>query len=366
MVRLRSLVVAVVLLAVLSPPWAARADDPPPSDVIALRTRVFGRENVDPQTGAVRPDRVILSWFGVTSFAASLAGHVVLLDAWVPRGEYSGYVPTSPQEMAALRPEAVFIGHGHFDHAADIGTILDGSGATSVGTPEHCAFARTQVSPGTEVHCVDAAPAGAPMGVRTDIDLWRDIGITAVVHPHSARESRDTSDPHSPLLPVPGVDTMVLHPADPADSALLAQHAGDAEGGTLLYQFRIGKFALTWHDSTGPLPELAPDLFANAHLGPTDVEVGAIVGFNQYANGMRDPRLYVEALHPKIFVPAHHDNWLPPVTGHASEYEAPLRAELAKLDPASQPEIRYLYDPTDYLRPSVLTFSWKDRVWRDT
>jgi L-ascorbate metabolism protein UlaG (beta-lactamase superfamily) len=260
----------------------------------------------------------------------------------------------------------VFIGHGHFDHAADIGAILDGSGATVVGTPEHCAFAHTQVSAGTDVRCVAASPAAAALGTRTEVELWTDVRITALVHPHSARESRDASDPHAPVVPVPGVDTMVLHPADPADSMVLAEHAGDAEGGTVLYQFRLRDFSLTWHDSTGPLPELAPDLFATSRLAPTDVEVGAIVGFNQYANGMRDPRLYVEALHPKVFVPAHHDNWLPPVTGHASEYEAALRAELATLEPASQPEIRFLYDPTDYLRPSVLTFSWRDRLWRES
>src|SRR5262245_48957395 len=56
------------------------------ASTIAARRHYFGAENVDAKTGAVRRDRVILSWIGVSSFAASFNGHVVLLDGWIPRG----------------------------------------------------------------------------------------------------------------------------------------------------------------------------------------------------------------------------------------------------------------------------------------
>src|SRR5256885_731448 len=52
---------------------------------IAARRHYFGRDNVD-TTGEVRHDRVILSWMGVSSFAASFNGRIVLLDGWIPRG----------------------------------------------------------------------------------------------------------------------------------------------------------------------------------------------------------------------------------------------------------------------------------------
>jgi hypothetical protein len=68
-------------------PVAASADD---ARTIALRQKYFGAANVDGQTGAVRRDKVIMSWFGVTNFAMAIRGHVVLLDAWVPRGLHSG------------------------------------------------------------------------------------------------------------------------------------------------------------------------------------------------------------------------------------------------------------------------------------
>ena len=74
------------------------------SPTVAARQRFFGAANVDSGTGEVDPTKVILSWFGVTSFAMAVAGNVILLDAWVPRGEFSTYVPTSPTELAALMP----------------------------------------------------------------------------------------------------------------------------------------------------------------------------------------------------------------------------------------------------------------------
>src|SRR3954471_22142677 len=87
---------------------------------IAARTHFFGAENVDPATGAVRDDRVILSWFGISSLAVAIKGHVVLLDAYInnansstPTSGSDRYVDTSYHELADLRPEALFVGHDH-------------------------------------------------------------------------------------------------------------------------------------------------------------------------------------------------------------------------------------------------------------
>jgi hypothetical protein len=115
----------------------------------------------------------------------------------------------------------------------------------------------------------------------------------------------------------------------------------DAEGGVLLYQFRVPGLCLVWHDSTGPLTERASHVF--------DVL--------QISNGLRDPRTYLEALSSGLFVPSHHDNWLPGLTATAATYDAPLRAELDKIPAARRPELHALHDPADYIRPQRLTFS---------
>ena len=332
---------------------------------VELRQRYFGHENVDPDTGAVRPDRVILSWFGVTNFAAAIAGHVVLLDAWVPRGEYSGYVPSSPGELAALQPEAIFLGHGHFDHGADAAEIVERSGATVVGTPQHCAQVRSQVGLGVEVTCVEAADTDDEPGAVRELDTLDGVGITAVLHVHSAAENPDAEDPHTPTAPPPDADAVAFHLPAPQDTIHLLSHLADAEGGTVLYQFRVGDFALTWHDSSGPLKERAPHVFdvLSALPAPTDVQVGAIMGFNQITNGLRDPRMYVEALAPKVFVPSHHDNWAPGITTRAENYEPFVQEELDAVPPDKRPILRFIGDPQDYVRPEVLTFDLSSPFW---
>lgn len=103
----RTALAAAAALA-LTPRSAASALDGPrrhPLDTIAARRRFFGPANVDAR-GHLRRDRVVLSWFGVSNFAMAIGGRVVLLDAWVPRGTYSSYVPADVDDLVALRPPA--------------------------------------------------------------------------------------------------------------------------------------------------------------------------------------------------------------------------------------------------------------------
>lgn len=356
---LLSVAVVVVAAAVGLMPLRATGD------VVQLRQRFFGHENVLPD-GSVRSDRVILSWFGVTNFAASIGGHVVLLDAWVPRGQYSGYVPTSPAELAALEPEMLFVGHSHFDHLADAATIIAASGATLVGTPEHCAQVRDQAGASVTVNCIEAVGANAAPGATRELDVLGGVGLTVVKHVHSAGEPPDPGDTGGPHAPAGTVTdpTVFLHVPAPQDTVHLASHLADAENGTLLYQFRVGDFALTWHDSSGPLKERAPDVFdVMSALPPTDVQMGAIMGFNQITNGLRDPRMYVETLAPKIFVPTHHDNWAPGITSRGEEYRPIVEEELSRIPPERRPILRFIGDPQDYVRPEVLTFDVNAPFW---
>jgi len=358
-VRNRALAIALLVAMLAALGIGARAADA----TVEARKRFFGPENVS-DTGEVRADRVILSWFGVTNFAAAIGGNVVLLDAWVPRGEYSGYVPTSPGELATLEPSHIFLGHGHFDHAADAAEIALASGATIVGTPEQCDQARDQA--GAELPCVTPVEPGAPFGAMATLDdLLDGVDITVVKHVHSAAEPPDPSDPHTPTAPPPDAKAVVFHLPAPQDTAHLLEHLPDAEAGTLLWQFRVGDFSLTWHDSSGPLPEQAPHVLdvLRDDLPATDVELGAIMGFNQITNGLRDPRLYTEALAPKIFVPQHHDNWAPGVSTRGENYQPEVEAELAKIPEDSRPILRFISDPQDYVRPEVLTFDIDSPFW---
>src|SRR5215472_15332306 len=106
------------VIGCVSPVVAAQGLSP---DTIAARERFFGAENVDAVSGEVRADRVIFSWVTNASLAVSIRGRIVLLDTYINRPELP---PTagaadlrrstiSIQELIALAPEAIFLGHGH-------------------------------------------------------------------------------------------------------------------------------------------------------------------------------------------------------------------------------------------------------------
>ncbi|MBF6332880.1 MBL fold metallo-hydrolase [Nocardia transvalensis] len=332
---------------------------PSPTQTIAARQRFFGADVIDATTGQVRPDRVVVSWFGCASFAVAMGGTVILLDAWVPRGATSGYVPTTPAEVAALLPTAIFIGHGHFDHAADAGPIARATGAVVYGTAEHCAAVRDSFGGAVGFRGVELGSAHSTPGDRYDHEVAEGLSVTAIRHLHSAPTRRDDGPDGSPAVrPVPCVGDIRTYPPGVAEAAHLLGHLTDAEGGSLLYQFRTAAFTLTWHDSSGPLLDKAPRVLEVLRgLPASDLHLGAIQTFNQYTNGLRDPRTYIEALRPKVFAPSHHDNWLPLMTSRATAYREPLEAELARIPADRRPELRMLTDREDYLSPARLSFA---------
>lgn len=320
-----------------------------PAEVIAARRKFFGAANVS-ATGAVRRDRVILSWFGVTNFAMAIGGRVVLLDAWVPRGPYSGVVPTSPEELGALRPSHIFIGHGHFDHAADAAAIAVASDAIVVGTATHCAQIAGQATQRVRTRALPIAAEGD----RANLTLGRRIRVNVIAHPHSAVKA--PTGEHPPLFPVPDLTPILTHPPTLEDLLGFVGHQSDQEGASLLYRFRIGDFSLVWNDSCGPVRDSPKVLKRLKGLRRPTVQVGAVQGFGQYTNGLRDPLDYIRAIRPHLFVPSHHDNWAPPLSSPAAGYERPLRDGLAGIPAAVRPKLRFMTDPVDYIRPKRLTF----------
>src|SRR5262252_9999388 len=113
-------------------------------DTIAARERFFGAENVDAVSGQVRADRVIFSWVTNASLAVSIRGRIVLLDTYInrpelqPAGADLRRSPISIQELVALAPEAIFLGHGHGDHADNAAYIAKLLNIPIYTSPETC------------------------------------------------------------------------------------------------------------------------------------------------------------------------------------------------------------------------------------
>jgi len=304
---------------------------------IEAREAVFGAKNVD-RRGRLPENRVIVSWFGVSSLAASFNGKVVLLDTYINSDQpascslsgappespaATGYTPLNYDQLTALKPKAIFVGHGHFDHECMTGPIAARTGARVVALPQDCALAKSQATGAgldpDDVRCIGTLAADSPFGATRKIKpLGRRIPVTVIRNVHSG------------------------------PATLPALNSKGAE--SLMFRFKLGKFSLFWNDSAGPLRENAPDLLAALQNSPpADVEFGATFGLGVNEQGMRDPADYAEALRVKAFYALHQDFFRSPAV--SAGYIDQAASEFATRGIGSV--FRPLQDPGDYLQPRV-------------
>lgn len=325
-----------------------------------LRASLLGPEAAD-------PDYVTLHWVGVASFIVTIGQHLLLFDAWEVIGIHRDYVPIGREELAALEPEAILIGHGHFDHAADAGYIASRSGAVVVGSQEICDIARSdanEVGGGQPFDCAITGTATEPApGTLQSLNLFADLPpITVLQHIHSAATPPGEDNRPDPFVPVFDPLPYITHlNDDPEELARFLASQRDPQGGTWMYQLRIRDFSLLLGDSAGPIFQSAPVREALGNFPDcVDVMANAILGFDQPVSGLQDPRLYVEHVIPRVFLPSHGDAWAPVISAGQAQYEDELRAQLATLD--APPELDMLLDPQDYLRTRA--YFVDDPMWK--
>ena len=346
--------------------------------LVAARSHFFGAENVDQKTGAVDKDKVIISWFSVSSYAVAAKGRVFLLDTYIYRmADTPAYVPTTLQELVDLGPEAIFIGHGHFDHADNAAYISVKTGAPIFGAEEHCDAMRGDAErifgAGTQVNCTSLVTAGSTPGAEVKaLDfLQPDLCITSFKHLHSASAPPDPDLEPNPINAVRDPRVNDLYPPQPAPSLDTTTNAGAGGPVSMFYQFTVAgsDFSFIWHDTNGPIKELEPQLVDLLwSLPKADVEIGSLVSIAEFTNpdaGIRDPVLYIQNVKPKIFYGGHSDNFN---IGASPYYHKAIQRqfEIMGIPEDERPEVRGLHDPYDYLRPGLATFEWKDKIWRNT
>jgi len=205
--------------------------------MLKARQKFFGIENVDVNTGAVKKDKVITSWLTNTTYITSIMGNVFLLDSYISRPELPTvpldrrYAPFLPQDLVDAKPVAIFLGHGHGDHANNAAYIAKWTGATIYASPEACFAMQADVTRmfndpnvinggvkivpnGDPVNCVGVVPAGSRPGQwnegpnaglfkssATKISTPLDFGVCVLAfkHVHSGTAPVDTSFPHATL-----------------------------------------------------------------------------------------------------------------------------------------------------------------------
>jgi L-ascorbate metabolism protein UlaG (beta-lactamase superfamily) len=317
--RHRVLAVAVLPLALLLGASSASAAD---LAMITARQKFFGIENVDATTGAVKKDKVVASWATNTTYVTSILGHVILLDSYISRPELPTapidrrYSPLLPQDLIDVRPEAIFLGHGHGDHADNAAYIAKWTNAPIYSTPETCDVmqldvARMAADPNPQnggvpylpnanpVNCIGVVPRGSRPGqynegpnagllkssvtkLSTPLDPL--VCVLAFKFIHSGTAPVDPSFTHATLsdladpryagrtitTPTPAITYPAMYPTlTPFTPQATGAVAGQLNttttgfGGTagpyeVFYQFvlRSGyNFSLVWLNSAGPAKE---------------------------------------------------------------------------------------------------------------
>jgi len=404
----RALVHALVAIGLIAVSGATMAADP----MIVARQKIFGPENVD-VNGLVRKDRVVFSWLGHMSGAVSLMGHVIMMDTYSARLEVTpGRTPYVIKDLVDIKPEALFISHGHSDHADNAAFIAAKTGAKLYMSPEACdtaqtALARMKADPfmqadpffaipaNATIDCTGVTAAGSTPGtqvVRLNqlepqvcINAFRALHSQAVaVDPDwGDRVVVDTPDPRDPTLFPAGVS--LTPPNNPANRQPGQQdlRQGNGPGGPdqIDYHFTLrfgNNFTILFNSSVGAMKEGIGSNWLNGTpadgkrlldlvraLPATDVNFATLSSGNTDHNAWRDHVYWAEAVRPKIMTTGHA-----PV-GAALQYYSGFINQLKLMEQpknawpgfpsALWPIVRNHTDPTDILKPE--TYGIMDPVW---
>jgi L-ascorbate metabolism protein UlaG (beta-lactamase superfamily) len=219
---------------------------------------------------------------------------VFLLDAYFDRGPRNRPTGIVPAEVS--RTDAIFIGHGHFDHMSDAAPIATNTKAKVIGAPITIETAHKLGLASEQGTAVSGGETLKFPGVTVDAALAQ----------HSTL-SRDVLDALGRLY---DLDAGAATPEQAeAEKAIMAKgtFAPDViTKGTIAYGFTFDTgFKLVWIDSAGPV---TPGVRALAErLGPVDIAIVAYQGHPVAQTQVPVTLELVKTFKPRIFIPAHHD-----------------------------------------------------------
>jgi len=235
-----------------------------------------------------------LRWLGTTNFELAYRGQVILLDTYYDRGPR--YRPIGFSVDQVKRADAIFIGHGHWDHIADIAPVAKQTGAKVYGA-----------ALSTEEAIKLGVPAAQTQPLKGGEQL-KFKGFT--VEPVLAQ--------HSTLAPeVLGAFRAAIDKAVPptpeetaADDAIQAKGSSDPriiKEGTLAYLFTFENgFKLIYRNSAGPLTE-AERATLQRIGGRTDVAIVPYIGQYAASRQLEVTMPIVKLYNARLYLPAHHD-----------------------------------------------------------
>jgi L-ascorbate metabolism protein UlaG (beta-lactamase superfamily) len=245
-----------------------------------------------PRSGGPGSAGVNLKWFGTDGWEIAFGNRTILFDPWFSRGVQTGFLagkfdPKTPLKVEEAlidqhvqKADQILIGHGHWDHLADVPYIAKKTSAQVIGSETHANLMRAFGVPEGKIVQVEG-------GEYMQFD-----GYTIEVFPglHSMGPSKKFAVPGH-LYQVPQTPTTV----------------GELpEGDSLIYLITIGGKYRIFLMSTANYYERAI-----TGLKPDVALIASI-----FANQIHEftPRLLRALSYPKILLPTHWDNFEKPLT----------------------------------------------------
>jgi L-ascorbate metabolism protein UlaG (beta-lactamase superfamily) len=265
---------------------------------------------------------VTFRWLGNNAWDISFGSTTILIDPWVTRfvtGTYTSPTGADPDTPLVIdkptvdayitKADLVLIGHGHFDHLADVPYVATRTGATVVGTDSHLNLLRAMHTPAAQLTTVRGGEYLQYEGYTVEVfaSLHSLTGNTGV----------------RKQVPFPGTrtgfDPVPRRPRTIADLV---------EGGTLAYQITIGERFRILALSTANFIEREL-----TGLRP-DVAIVAVGGgsVHDYV-----PRLMRALGNPAWVLPTHWDDFDLPLSQPARDFGAlrPFQNAVAAASPGS-------------------------------
>jgi L-ascorbate metabolism protein UlaG (beta-lactamase superfamily) len=242
----------------------------------------------------ITSDTAVFRWLANANYELAYRGQVFLFDTYFNRKARNRPIGFAAEDVK--RADAIFLGHGHFDHMADIVPVARQTGAPVVGAP---ITIETAIKMGL--------PAKQAITVKGGETLRFGDASVDVALAHHSQPARGIQDALANLY------TVELPPDTPEEAAISAavRDRGTfspdvAAKGTMAFGLTFPNgFRVLNLDSAGPITD--GDRALAQKMGPVDV---AMIAYQAHAVAERqvgETFPLVQLFRPKLYLPSHHD-----------------------------------------------------------
>jgi len=241
-------------------------------------------------------DRVLLRFLGTSNYELAYKGQVILLDAYYDRGPRTRAIGLMPDQVK--RANAIFLGHGLFNHMSDAVSIGRRLGIQVVGgPPTYTELLREGLS---------SSQAVSVTGLGGEVFQFRGFKVEAVLAHHSVLSGPSLGDFHKAIADEIGNPTPEQAAAE---AAILARGTFSPDvitKGTIAYVVTFDSgFRVAYVDSAGPVTPTMTAFMKS--IGHTDVAIVAYQGHFVQETQIPPTLALIKVFNPRYFLPAHHD-----------------------------------------------------------